>query len=299
MPGSGGRVVETVVDDAVEREYPHNGKTYVEMNLQAAGSYDETYEDDTPHGKEISCWPVTPFKVRAQNNSSETYWVELWLDGEMVDQLLSRPNQPITFEGFKRQGKMFAFLFALPRNQRITDGDEVRGGLLACLSHATFTRHPSACAAPLPQVVSTSRFDEIGTVKTKWLRAEYLRTEEKHVDGKDFDMRQANKIEANKIARKREKESGGTDSMCAEPTRRFRAVGGGSATDGRRPRACATRRASASSPARQLLTGNDECAHLPAGRAPRAAEISLATRPTAWQARLQVGRHLGQAGGRR
>jgi hypothetical protein len=81
---------------------------------------------------------------------------------------------------------MFAFLFALPRNQRRTDGDEV---------------------------VSTSRFHEIGTVKARFFEASFLRTETMHFAGKDFTLRQANKIEARKVANEREKQTGGADSM--------------------------------------------------------------------------------------
>ena len=47
------------------------------------------------------------------------------LDGAQVDQLLCKPGEAKIFEGFKEGGKISEFLFALPRFQRATDGDEV------------------------------------------------------------------------------------------------------------------------------------------------------------------------------
>ena len=64
MPRTGGLAIEILVDGEVETEYhASGGKTFIEMNLQANTSYDETYDDDTPHGREQSTWPVTPFQV--------------------------------------------------------------------------------------------------------------------------------------------------------------------------------------------------------------------------------------------
>ena len=61
-----------------------------------------------------------------QNNSPvDNFWAEMHLDGAQVDQLLCKPGEAKIFEGFKEGGKISEFLFALPRFQRATDGDEV------------------------------------------------------------------------------------------------------------------------------------------------------------------------------
>ena len=41
---------EVLVGGAPCHEYAHDGKTYVQMDLQHATSYDCKYVDDTPHG---------------------------------------------------------------------------------------------------------------------------------------------------------------------------------------------------------------------------------------------------------
>ena len=64
--------------------------------------------------------------MRVQNNSPvDNFWAEMHLDGAQVDQLLCKPGEAKIFEGFKEGGKISEFLFALPRFQRATDGDEV------------------------------------------------------------------------------------------------------------------------------------------------------------------------------
>ena len=61
-----------------------------------------------------------------QNDSPvDNFWAEMHLDGAQVDQLLCKPGEAKIFEGFKEGGKISEFLFALPRFQRATDGDEV------------------------------------------------------------------------------------------------------------------------------------------------------------------------------
>ena len=58
-----------------------------------------------------ACWfhhrhhPSPPLgKVRASNETEEHYWVELYLDGEKVDMMLSKPRKTLVFEGFKKWG---------------------------------------------------------------------------------------------------------------------------------------------------------------------------------------------------
>ena len=63
MPVEGAASFEVLVGGAPCHEYAHDGKTYVEMDLQHATSYDCKYVDDTPHGTEESVWPVTPFEA--------------------------------------------------------------------------------------------------------------------------------------------------------------------------------------------------------------------------------------------
>ena len=78
------------------QEYEGEGKTYIEMDLQASTSYDCEYKDDTPHGEEVSKWPVTPYTVQAQNHATSHYWCELHLDGAFVKQeLLTGPDQDV------------------------------------------------------------------------------------------------------------------------------------------------------------------------------------------------------------
>ena len=117
--------LEILVGGAASEEYTAAGRTYVDMQLQHATSYDCEYVDMTPHGEEKSTWPVTPFQCRCTNLSAKAAWVELHIDGERVDQLLAKSGESCTFEGFKNQADLSEFLFALPRNQRVTDGDEV------------------------------------------------------------------------------------------------------------------------------------------------------------------------------
>ena len=57
-----------LVADQPVQEYEGDGKVYIEMDLQAKTSYDCEYKDDTPHGEEVSHWPVTPYQVQAQNH---------------------------------------------------------------------------------------------------------------------------------------------------------------------------------------------------------------------------------------
>ena len=115
--------MEILIGGAASEEYTDAStrKTYIDMQLFHATSYDCEYVDDTPHGQEKSTWPVTPFQVRARNLSAEHQWVELHLDGEKVDQLWSKPHEEVVFKGFQNQGKLTEFLFALPRNQRVTE----------------------------------------------------------------------------------------------------------------------------------------------------------------------------------
>jgi hypothetical protein len=178
MPRDGKLNVDVLVGGATIEEFNCNGKTYVEMNLQHATSYDCEYIDNTPHGVEKSNWPVTPFQVRVQNDSpTEHFWAELHLDGEYVDQRLVSPNrQAVTFKGFQDQGKVKEFLFALPRNQRVDDGDEV---------------------------AASSRLGQLGSLTVRAFPATFSHTEDKWVDGKNSAFRQANKIEANKAAKDR------------------------------------------------------------------------------------------------
>ena len=119
--------------------------------------------------------------MRAHNLSgAEHFWAELHLDGEYVDQRLLSPHGSVTFQGFQQQGKVKEFLFALPRNQRVTDGDEV------------------AC---------TDRLGQLGSIVVSFKPATFERDEFKYVNGKDASIRQANKVEANKAARERGKDS--------------------------------------------------------------------------------------------
>lgn len=198
MPSSGDAQVDILVGGEPCVEYPHDdGKTYVEMDLQHATSYDDEYEDDTPHGVEKTTWPVTPFQVRCRNSSSHVnYWAELHLDGEYVDQQLLGPQKTFVFRGFQNQGKLSEFLMALPRNQRVTDGDEIAG---------------------------TSRLSKIGSLTVEFKAAEYTRSEDQYVPGKSSDFRQANKIEANKVAKQRMAE-GSRDNMTGT-ARQGRTIG--------------------------------------------------------------------------
>ena len=50
MSVEGAASFEVLVGGAPCHEYAHDGKTYVEMDLQHATSYDCKYVDDTPHG---------------------------------------------------------------------------------------------------------------------------------------------------------------------------------------------------------------------------------------------------------
>jgi len=126
MPSDDKLSVEILVGGEPLKEYAHGGKCYVKMNLQHETSYDCDYEDETPHGLERSTWPVTPFQVRVNNeHPTDTFWAEMHLDGVKVDQLLCKPGAPMVFEGFKEGDMVKEFLFALPRFQRATDGDEV------------------------------------------------------------------------------------------------------------------------------------------------------------------------------
>ena len=94
MPRDGKLLVEVLVEERPLEEYSHDGKYYVEMNLQTASSYDCAYEDETPHGLERSNWPVTPFQVRVHNDHPvEHFWAELRLDGEFVDQQLCKSSE--------------------------------------------------------------------------------------------------------------------------------------------------------------------------------------------------------------
>ena len=198
MPASGDAHVDILVGGEACKEYPHDdGKTYIEMDLQHATSYDEEYVDDTPHGVEKSTWPVTPFQVSCRNLSShQAYWAELHLDGSYVDQRLLEPGKTVVFQGFPRQGKVDEFLMALPRNQRATDGDEV---------------------------VGTSRLSSTGSVTVQFKPAAFTHTQEQYVPGKSTDFRQANKIEANKANKQRLAE-GSKDNMTGT-ARQGRTIG--------------------------------------------------------------------------
>lgn len=178
--------LEILVGGAASEEYTAAGRTYVDMQLQHATSYDCEYVDMTPHGEEKSTWPVTPFQCRCTNLSEKAAWVELHIDGERVDELLAKAGESRTFEGFKNQADLSEFLFALPRNQRVTDGDEVAG---------------------------TSRLSNLGTVKAVFYEATYSHKEDKYSAGKSVDFRQANKIEARKCATKRVAAGDGGDAM--------------------------------------------------------------------------------------
>ena len=181
-----------IVADQPVQEYEGDGKVYVEMDLQATTSYDCEYKDDTPHGEEVSFWPVTPYTVQAKNHSgSSHYWCELHLDGAFVKQELLNPGQTKTFTGFSDNGSTREFLFALPRYQRTTDGDEVVSG----------------------------RLRKIGAIECRFLQATYSHQEQQWSGGSGGGgaggeaFRQANKIEAAKIAKQRGKEDGGKDTM--------------------------------------------------------------------------------------
>ena len=50
MSVEGAASFEVLVGGAPCHEYAHDGKTYVQMDLQHATSYDCKYVDDTPHG---------------------------------------------------------------------------------------------------------------------------------------------------------------------------------------------------------------------------------------------------------
>ena len=67
---------------------------------------------------------------------------------EKVDQLFLDPRggqkEEVVFKGFQNQGKLTEFLFALPRNQRVTDGDEVAGTSRLSLLGSVQTRFFSA-----------------------------------------------------------------------------------------------------------------------------------------------------------
>ena len=195
-----------IVADQPVQEYEGDGKVYIEMDLQAKTSYDCEYKDDTPHGEEVSKWPVTPYTVQAKNHSgSSHYWCELHLDGAFVKQELLNPGQTKTFTGFSDNGSTREFLFALPRYQRTTDGDEVVSG----------------------------RLRKIGAIECRFLQATYSHQEQQWSGGSGGGggsggeaFRQANKIEAAKIAKQRGQEDGGKDTMTGT-TRAGRAVGGG------------------------------------------------------------------------
>ena len=181
--------MEILIGGQPSETYSADGgrKTYVDMQLFHVTSYDCEYEDETPHGTEKSTWPVTPFQVRCRNLSSEHQWAELHLDGEKVDMLFAKPHDEVIFTGFKNQGKLQEFLFALPRNQRVTDGDEVAG---------------------------TSRLALLGSVQARFYSATYSHEQDQWNSGKSSgtEFRQANKIEAAKVGRQRAAD-GGADSM--------------------------------------------------------------------------------------
>jgi len=109
----------------------HNHRHWVEMDLQHDTSYDTKYEDKTPDGLLINYWPVTPFTVRALNNSAERVNVDLYIDGAKVDGISLRENSTHIFQGFRDGEKVTEFLFALPRYQHITDGGEIKESVRA------------------------------------------------------------------------------------------------------------------------------------------------------------------------
>ena len=192
-------------------EYDHDGKCYVEMDLQHATSYDCDYADETPHGMERSKWPVTPFQVRVQNDHPvDHYWAELHLDGALVDMLLCKPGVPQLFKGFKEGGKLKEFLFALPRNQRVTDGDEV---------------------VAKSDAGGKSRLSQLGSLSIRTFPSTYQHDESSgraSSSGKASGFRQANKIEAAKIAKERSAD-GGKDTMTGT-AREGRVIGGSGST---------------------------------------------------------------------
>ena len=57
---------------------------FVEANLFVKGvSYQKETEETDPFGEAFTqSWPVTPYKLRVVNNTDETRWVKLYVDGE-------------------------------------------------------------------------------------------------------------------------------------------------------------------------------------------------------------------------
>ena len=213
MPRNGKLSVEVLVGGEQLEEYDHDGKCYVEMDLQHATSYDCDYEDETPHGMERSNWPVTPFQVRVQNDHPvDHFWAELRLDGAFVDQQLCFPGAQQLFKGFKDDsGKIKEFLFALPRNQRVTDGDEV---------------------IAKGDAGEKSRLSQLGSLSIRTFPSTYQHDESSgraSSSGKASGFRQANKIEAAKIAKERAKIDGGKDTMTGT-AREGRVIGGSGST---------------------------------------------------------------------
>ena len=196
-----------VADQPVQEYDGDDGKVFIEMDLQAKTSYDCEYKDDTPHGEEVSSWPVTPYTVQARNRSgSSHYWCELHFDGAFVKQELLNPGQTKTFTGFSDNGSTREFLFALPRYQRTTDGDEV---------------------------VSGRRARAIGAIECRFLQATYSapgaavvgRLRRRRRLGRR-GLPPGEQDRGAKIAKQRGQEDGGKDAMTGT-TRAGRAVGGG------------------------------------------------------------------------
>jgi len=207
MPRNGKLSVEVLVGGEQLEEHDHDGKCYVEMDLQHATSYDCDYADETPHGMERSNWPVTPFQVRVQNDHPvDHFWAELHLDGALVDMLLCKPGAPQLFKGFKEGDKLKEFLFALPRNQRVTDGDEV---------------------VAKGDAGGKSRLCQLGSLSVRTFPSAFQHEEAGFL--KDYSgFRQANKIEAAKIAKERSA-NGGKDTMTGT-AREGRHIGGSGAS---------------------------------------------------------------------
>lgn len=140
--------LEVHVDDAPLVQYPHSdGRVYIESNLTAKSSYCRTVEEENPWGEiEERDVPVTPFKVKVRNQTSDKMWLEVLVDGSRVHYHCLNAQAEATVEEMVIKGKKHELLFTMPRfrtaDERADDPavqTSTTGTITVRLYHATMT----------------------------------------------------------------------------------------------------------------------------------------------------------------